>query len=63
MSNIAIRAEGLSKRYKVGKQEKYRTLRDTLTQCVTNPFKRKPNGNSQGEEGPFENHRPDKGPC
>jgi len=50
MSNIAIRAEGLSKRYKVGKQEKYRTLRDTLTQCVTNPFKRKPNGNSQGED-------------
>ncbi len=50
MSNIAIRAEGLSKRYKVGKQERYRTLRDTLTQCVTNPFKRKPNGNSQGED-------------
>jgi lipopolysaccharide transport system ATP-binding protein len=50
MSDIAIRAEGLSKRYKVGKQEKYRTLRDTLAQCVTNPFKRKPNGNSQGED-------------
>ena len=31
MSDIAIRVEGLGKQYRVGKRERYKTLRDTLT--------------------------------
>ena len=31
MSDIAIRAENLSKLYRIGRREVYRTLRDTLT--------------------------------
>ncbi len=31
MSDIAIRAEHLSKRYRIGPRLRYRTLRDTLT--------------------------------
>ena len=39
MSDIAIRVEGLSKQYRIGgKQERYRTLRDTLTDAVAAPF-------------------------
>ncbi|HQA69607.1 MAG TPA: ATP-binding cassette domain-containing protein, partial [Aggregatilineales bacterium] len=41
MSDIAIRVEGLSKQYRIGgKQERYRTLRDTLTDAVAAPFRR-----------------------
>ncbi len=41
MSNIAIRVEGLGKMYRIGgKQERYRTLRDTLTDAFTAPFRR-----------------------
>jgi lipopolysaccharide transport system ATP-binding protein len=32
MSDIAIRVEGLGKRYRIGRQERYRTLRDTLVE-------------------------------
>lgn len=40
MSDIAIRVEGLSKRYRIGaKQEKYKTLRDTLTEGALRPFR------------------------
>jgi lipopolysaccharide transport system ATP-binding protein len=40
MSDIAIRAEGLSKRYNLGTRERYRTLRDSLTDTFTAPFRR-----------------------
>jgi lipopolysaccharide transport system ATP-binding protein len=40
MSDIAIRAEGLSKRYRLGTRERYRTLRDTITDTFTAPFGR-----------------------
>jgi lipopolysaccharide transport system ATP-binding protein len=40
MGDIAIRVEGLSKQYRIGKHEKYRTLRDTLAETFTAPFKR-----------------------
>ena len=40
MGDIAIRAEGLSKLYRIGKQEKYKTFRDSLTSAVAAPFKR-----------------------
>jgi lipopolysaccharide transport system ATP-binding protein len=41
MSDIAIRVDGLSKQYRIGgKQERYRTLRDTLTDAIVSPFRR-----------------------
>jgi lipopolysaccharide transport system ATP-binding protein len=40
MSDIAIRAEGLSKQYRIGgKQERYSTLRDTISSAATAPFR------------------------
>jgi lipopolysaccharide transport system ATP-binding protein len=50
MSNVAIRIENLGKRYKIGvKREKYYTLRDSLMNALTYPFR----GRRQG--------RPDRG--
>ncbi len=40
MSHPAIRANGISKQYRIGKQEKYRMFRDTLTDAIAAPFKR-----------------------
>ncbi len=41
MSDIAIRADALSKQYYIGrKQEKYKTLRDTLADAFIAPFRR-----------------------
>jgi hypothetical protein len=41
MSDIAIRVENLSKQYRIGgPQERYKTLRDTLTGAFTAPFRR-----------------------
>ncbi|MHC4309788.1 MAG: ABC transporter ATP-binding protein [Planctomycetota bacterium] len=41
MSDIAIRVDGLSKQYRIGaKQERHRTLRDTLTDAIVSPFRR-----------------------
>jgi lipopolysaccharide transport system ATP-binding protein len=44
MSNTTIKVENLSKLYKIGRrQENYRTLRDTLTNIFTEPFRRSKN--------------------
>ena len=40
MSNIAIKVYGVGKLYQLGERERYRTLRDTLTDAVTAPFRR-----------------------
>ena len=40
MSDIAIRVEGLGKLYRLGKRERYRTLRDTLVDTFAAPFRR-----------------------
>lgn len=53
MSNLAIRCEGLSKRYRIGaSQERYKALRDVITDAATAPFRRiravARNGNSNG---------------
>src|SRR5438128_9630341 len=41
MGDIAVRVEGLSKRYRIGaRQERYYTLRDTLTEAVARPFQK-----------------------
>jgi lipopolysaccharide transport system ATP-binding protein len=40
MRNLAIRVEALSKQYRIGgKQERYKTLRDTLTDALVSPFR------------------------
>ena len=40
MSDVAIRAEGLSKKYHIGgKQTPYKTLRESLVDTLTGPFK------------------------
>src|SRR5262249_45009398 len=41
MSDIAVRVENLGKLYRLGeKQERYRTLRDTLAQAASAPLRR-----------------------
>ncbi len=40
MSDLAIRCEGLSKRYRLGERESYKTLRDTLSDAAAAPFRR-----------------------
>jgi lipopolysaccharide transport system ATP-binding protein len=40
MSDIAIRAENLGKRYRLGQREPYKTLRDVVTNAFTAPFRR-----------------------
>lgn len=52
MSDIAIRVEGISKQFQLGKGEQYRTLRDTLTDAVKAPFRR---FGSQQPQKPSEN--------
>jgi lipopolysaccharide transport system ATP-binding protein len=42
MSEVAIRAEGLGKRYRLGTAARYRSLRDVLQQALTAPFRRRP---------------------
>ncbi len=40
MSKIAIRAENLGKLYRIGQRERYKALRDTLTDAIYTPFRR-----------------------
>ena len=40
MGDIAIRVQGISKQYRIGKKERYKTLRDTLASTFTVPFQR-----------------------
>src|SRR5687768_4099936 len=41
MSNVAIRVENLGKMYRIGgPQEKYSTLRDTITRAISAPISR-----------------------
>ena len=37
--HLAIRVENLGKRYAIGKRERYKTLRDSLTESLTAPFR------------------------
>src|SRR5215203_4311373 len=56
MSEVAIRVEKLSKLYRIGaRQEKYRTIRDTIAGALSAParriesaFRHNGNGNSNG---------------
>jgi len=38
MGDIAIRVEGLSKKYRLGKKEQYQTLRDSIVSTLAAPF-------------------------
>jgi len=40
MSGVAIRIEGLSKKFRIGTHEKYRTLRDAMSHAFVTPFRR-----------------------
>jgi lipopolysaccharide transport system ATP-binding protein len=40
MSDIAVRVENISKCYRIGQQESYKTLRDSITNAVYSPFHR-----------------------
>lgn len=40
MTDIAIRVDNLSKLYRIGPRQRYRTLRDTLTDALVSPFRR-----------------------
>src|SRR5579871_3294599 len=40
MSNIAIRVRGLSKQYRIGRRERYRTFRDVIADSFLAPFQR-----------------------
>ena len=40
MADLAIRVENLSKQYRIGQREVYRTLRDTLTAAMYAPLRR-----------------------
>lgn len=52
MNNIAIQIDKVSKRYKVGKREKYQALRDVLTETLKAPLRlfQHRNGKSNGED-------------
>jgi lipopolysaccharide transport system ATP-binding protein len=39
MSDIAIRCEGLGKQYRIGERERYKALRDTITDTISAPFR------------------------
>jgi lipopolysaccharide transport system ATP-binding protein len=39
MTDIAIRCEGLGKQYRIGERERYKALRDTITDTMTAPFR------------------------
>ena len=39
MSDVALRVDGLSKKYWIAKQERYKTFRDTLQNAVLAPFR------------------------
>lgn len=39
MSDIAIHCEGLSKKYQIGERERYKALRDTITDTLRMPFR------------------------
>jgi lipopolysaccharide transport system ATP-binding protein len=39
MGDVAIRSQGLGKRYRIGERQKYKALRDTLTDTICSPVR------------------------
>jgi lipopolysaccharide transport system ATP-binding protein len=54
MDDIAIRVEGIGKRYRIGKIEKYKTLRDSIASAISAPFQRARQLFQGGEAGDAE---------
>src|SRR5882672_302631 len=52
MSDIAIKVDGLGKRYKIGMLQRHDTLRDQLAHFVGKRFARNGNGNHSSARGP-----------
>ena len=48
MSDAVIRVKNLSKRYRIGQREPYKTLRDVITNVATAPFRRLKQGSIKG---------------
>ncbi len=59
MSDIAIRVENLSKRYRLGHREPYKTLRDVMTDAFTAPFRRWRKQNLPISQSPSRDPKPD----
>jgi lipopolysaccharide transport system ATP-binding protein len=48
VSDLAIRCENLSKQYRIGSPERYKTLRDTISSTALAPFRRFKNNSQNG---------------
>lgn len=48
MSDVAIRCENLSKQYRIGTPERYKTLREAITTTALAPFRRLRDGSQNG---------------
>lgn len=58
MSDVAIRVEGLGKRYRLGERAPYKTLRESLTRAASRPFRSlAPRANGWHEVAKPENKR------
>src|ERR1700730_12067475 len=40
MSDLAIRCQGIAKQYRIGERERYKALRDIITDAIRSPFRR-----------------------
>jgi len=58
MSDIAIRAENLSKLYRVGQYVGYQTLRESITGAFTAPFRRRHRDGDRVKETSFQSRDP-----
>jgi lipopolysaccharide transport system ATP-binding protein len=61
MTNLAIQADGLGKRYRIGQRESYKTLRESITNSFAAPFRRGssgqlPSANGRGTDDPRGEH-------
>jgi lipopolysaccharide transport system ATP-binding protein len=50
MSDLAIRCENLSKQYRIGSPERYKTLRDAISTTALAPFRRFKNNSRNGHD-------------
>ena len=48
MSDVSIRCENLSKQYRIGSPDRYKTLRDAITSTALAPFRRSHNNSQNG---------------
>src|SRR5438270_5448308 len=56
MDDIAIRCEGLSKQYRIGERERYKALRDTITDTLSAPFRRLRTSRNGAKSAPTNGH-------